>query len=633
LNGEFKNPQHDPGMERRLLLVFALTFIVLLLAQPLLMKYIKPPQPETKPQQPAAAQPAPAPAPPPPAAAPAAKAKAPALPATRQASAEQETVIENDLYKITFTNRGAQVKSWILKKYQDDQGRPLELVHQAAAQQYGYPLSLWTYDEGLRKQLASALYVGFYSRELPGNNAATQLRVLGKSPAQSDAGGETLHPPVAISFDYSEAGVTVRKTFRFDHSYVVSVSAEVTQNGQPVRAFPAWPAGFGDQATPASYASSTVDLYNGEKNWHQGAKVIRRAVKNISGGATINGPFAWAGAADQYFAAVFMPDDPKNATLVTLRNAVDIPKDPAKPEGGKIKLDVAGAAVGSLGGATSERLFAGPKNLTVLQSVKAPALPGQQPEDLSGLVDFGTYLGFIAKPLFLWLRWTYQHWIANWGWSIIILTIIINVVLFPLRLSSMKSALKMQKLQPQVNAIKNKYQQKMKNLKPGDRSTKMELTQEQNQEIGALFKREGANPMGGCLPMLIQFPFLVAFYSMLGSAIELRHAQWFWLHDLSSPDPRYVLPVLIVITTLAVQKMTPQAGMDPAQQKVMTLMMPIMLGFISWNLSSGLCLYWVVGNLVSIIQQYWMNKTKFGQEMRAEAEKRGRKKGLAPSKT
>jgi YidC/Oxa1 family membrane protein insertase len=193
----------------------------------------------------------------------------------------------------------------------------------------------------------------------------------------------------------------------------------------------------------------------------------------------------------------------------------------------------------------------------------------------------------------------------------------------------MKSAMKMQKLQPQINDIKSRYQGKIKNLKAGDRTGKMELSQQQNQEIAALFKREGANPMGGCIPMLIQFPFLVAFYSMLGSAIELRHAQFLWMRDLSSPDPYHILPILIIVTTLAVQKMTPQAGMDPAQQKVMTLMMPVMLGVISWNLSSGLCVYWVVGNLISIIQQYWTNNyTHFGKEMRAEAEKRARKKGV-----
>ncbi|MBZ5567171.1 MAG: membrane protein insertase YidC [Acidobacteriia bacterium] len=626
MNGSTQNPQQEPGMERRLLLVFILTFAVLLISQPLLMKYFKPPAQERKEQkaQPAATQPvAPAQAPAVPAAPVKAQPGAKAA-AAKQATAERETVIENDLYKIVFTNRGAQVKSWILKKYDDDQGHPLELVHQVAAQQSGYPLSLWTYDEALRKKLSSALYVG----------SVFQLEILqGTNRGQELTRGSPIKAPATIAFEYSDADTTVRKRFRFDHSYVVKVETSVTQNGQPVRAYPAWPAGFGDQTTPASYASATVDLYNGETSWHGGEKVVREPIKKISSGATINGPFAWAGAADQYFGAVFMPDDPKTAVLVTLRNAIEVPKDPAKPEGEKIKQEVVGAAVGNVSGLTSERLFAGPKNLDVLQSVKAPALPGQAASNLEGMVDFGTYLGFIAKPLFLWLRWTFKHLVGNWGWSIIVLTVIINIVVFPLRLTSMKSALKMQKLQPQINAIKNRYSQKTKNLKPGDRAAKMEFSQQQNQEIAALFKREGASPMGGCIPMLIQFPFLVAFYSMLGSAIELRHAHWFWLHDLSSPDPVHILPILIIITTLAVQKMTPQAGMDPAQQKVMTLMMPVMLGIISWNLSSGLCLYWVMGNLVSIIQQFWMNNTKFGQEMRAEAEKRARKKGLAPTKT
>ncbi len=593
-----QNPQHDPGMERRLLLVFVLTFAVLLISQPLLMKYIKPPQTAPQEQKEQKAQPATAPTPSPSAAVPAAKTEAPKTGVARQAAAEQETVIENDLYKITFTNRGAQVKSWVLKQYHDDQGHPLELVHEAAAQQYGYPLSLWTYDENLRKKLGSALYVG--SR--PG----------------------TLRAPADVRFEYSDGETEVRKTFHFDHSYVVTIETEVRQNGQPVRAYPAWPAGFGDQATLASYAAGTIDLYNGETNWHGGEKVTRESIKKVSGGATINGPFAWAGAADQYFGAVFLPDDPKTAVLVTLRSALEVPKDPTKPQGDKVKEDAVGAAVGNVNGPTTERLFAGPKAIGVLQAVKVAALPGRSATNLEALVDFGTYLGFIAKPLFLWLRWTHLHWVANWGWAIIILTVIINIVVFPLRLSSMKSALKMQKLQPQVNAIKKKYEKY---------SMRDPRKQEMNQEIAALFKREGANPMGGCIPMLIQFPFLVAFYSMLGSAIELRHASWFWLRDLSSPDPIYILPILIVATTLAVQKMTPQAGMDPAQQKVMTLMMPVMLGFISWNLSSGLCLYWVVGNLISIIQQYWVNNhTHFGREMRAEAEKRARKKGGVPAK-
>ncbi|MGI9103959.1 MAG: membrane protein insertase YidC [Terriglobales bacterium] len=587
---DLQNPQQDPGMERRLLLVFVLTFAVLLISQPLLNKYLKQqPAPEQKQQQtaaqPAAAQPA-ASAPTPAQAA----VSAPKSPGAKQAATEQETVIENDLYKITFTNRGGQVKSWILKKFDDEAGHPLELVHEAAAAQYGYPLSLWTYDENLRKKLAGALYV--------------------------TSGSGKLSAPADITFEYADAETTVRKTFHFDHSYLVKIESAVTQNGQTVRAFPAWPAGFGDQTTPASYAGGTIDFFNGEYSWHGGEKVERRPLKNLSGGATVAGPFYWGGAADQYFAAVFLPSDPKTTTLIELRNSIEIPKDSAKPQGEKMKVEVVGAAVGDANGVTREQLFAGPKNLDTLQSVKVSTTPS--PSDLRSLVDFGTYLGFIARPLFLWLRWTYHHVVANWGWSIIILTIIINIVVFPLRLTSMKSALKMQKLQPQVNAIKKKYEKY---------TMRDPRKQEMNQEIAALFKREGANPMGGCIPMLIQFPFLVAFYSMLGSAIELRHAHWLWLRDLSSPEITTIhfLPVLVIVTTLAVQKMTPQAGMDPAQQKVMTLMMPAMLGFISWNLSTGLCLYWVVGNLVAILQQVWMNNTRFGQEMRAEAEKRARK--------
>ncbi len=603
MNGDFHNPQQEPGTERRLLLVFLLTFIVLMVSQPLLMKYMKQqPPPEKQEQQ---AKPQPAPAPP---ALPAAVAAPPAKGAktppavTRQAAAEQEIVVENDLYKITFTNRGAQVKSWILKKYDDEQGHPLDLINQAAAAQYGYPLSLWTYDEGLRQKLAGALYV---------------VAVGGGGGGDRERMNYTLHAPADITFEYADGSTTVRKVFHFDHSYVLKVETVVTQNGQQVSAYPEWPAGFGDQSTPASYAAARADIYNGATNWHGGEKIERTPLKNISGGGTVQGPFQWAAVTNQYFGAAFLPDDPVNSALVTLRNSIEIPKDPAKPQGEKIKAEVIGGAVGNTKGPTSERIFAGPMNLDVLQSIKATPIPGQEAHDLAGMVDFGTYLGFIAKPLFLWLRWTYAHWIPNWGWAIIILTLIINIALFPLRLSQMKSALKMQKLQPQVNSIKKKYEKY---------SIRDPRRQEMNQEIAALFKREGANPVGGCIPMLIQFPFLIAFYSMLGSAIELRHAHFLWLHDLSAMDPYHILPIGIIITMILVQRMTPQAGMDPAQQKMMMLIMPLMLGFISWTLSSGLCLYWVVGNLIAIAQQAWLNRTSFGREMRAEAEKRARKK-------
>ena len=239
--------------------------------------------------------------------------------------------------------------------------------------------------------------------------------------------------------------------------------------------------------------------------------------------------------------------------------------------------------------------------------------------DLRDVVDFG-FFSFIARPLFLWLKWTHEHMASNWGVAIIILTVIINLALLPLRITSMKSALKMQKLQPQMKAIQEKYKKyPMRDPK----------RQEMNAEIGELYKREDVNPAGGCIPLVIQMPFLFAFYSMLQNAIELRQAPFLWLHDLSSPDKLFIMPVVIVISTYLVQKMTPNSGMDPKQQQMMTLMMPLMIGFFSYSLPSGLSVYWVVGNIIAIVQQYIMNRSSLGREMRAEAEKRARKKAIS----
>ncbi len=509
------------------------------------------------------------------------------------ASSETETVVENDLYRIVFTNHGAQAKSWILKKYKDEKGQPLDLVNPASAA-FGLPLGLYTYDEGLRSKINSALYV-------PTSGGYT-TRV-----------GE-VHPVISIpgelGYAYSDGNVNVRKTFHFDRTYVISVETSVTVDGKPIQAFPMWPAGFGDQASAPSYASARIDYYSGDK-------VERLAAKKISGGNTLRGPLQWAGPQDQYFAAIFLPDNPSQAAMVTFRYGIEVPKDPAKPDPNNMnKVELLGAAVGGVDGVTRERLFVGPKALKVLDQIHSNLLNGQVGgPDLGHVVDFG-FFGLIARPLFLWLLWTHEHMASNWGVSIIILTVIINVALLPLRITSMKSALKMQKLQPQMKAIQERYKKyPLRDPKRAD----------MNAEISALYKEHGANPAGGCLPLIIQMPFLFAFYSMLGVALELRQAPFLWLHDLSSPDKILVLPVLIVISTLFVQKMTPNAGMDPKQQQMMTIMMPLMLGFFSYTLASGLGLYWVIGNIIAIAQQYIMNRTGLGKEMRAEAAKRARK--------
>jgi YidC/Oxa1 family membrane protein insertase len=598
---EYKSPQNETPTGR-LLLVFLATFVVLILFQPLLKKYGPQPQPQQQQQQ---AQPAPqtnAPSPEATSSAAAvvsaskAKAKgkgnvAEAATPAKQAAAETDTVIESDLYKITLTNRGGQAKSWILKKYNDDKGQPLDLVLPPAATQYGYPLSLFTYDENLRKTLNSVLYV---------------VNQNGRD----------------VTFEYADADVSVRKTLRFDDTYVAKVDVQVTQHGQPVAAFPAWPAGFGDETTPASFAVQRIDYHPltpiSRKWWGGKNEVERLDIKKVSGGATIRIPFYWAGVSDQYFAAVFLPDDPNNAVLVTLRYPLQIPKDLNKPDPNDlVHVDVLGSTVGSTAGHTSLRLFAGPKNVQILQATHATPVPGETepPPDLSTLLDLGMF-SFIVKPLFMWLRWTHDHWVANWGWDIIILTIIINLALLPLRLSSMKSALKTAKIQPQMQSIRDKY--KKYDMRDPRR-------QEMNQEIAALMKEHGVNPAGGCLPLLIQFPFLIAFYTMLGNTTELRHATWFYIKDLSSADPYHILPFLIIVSTFMVQRMTPQGGMDPQQQKMMNLMMPVMLGVISWNLSAGLCLYWVVGNVVAMLMQLALNRSDLGRQQREMAAKRARK--------
>ncbi len=578
-------------MERRLLLVFALTFLVIILFQPLLKKYLPQTSTPATPATPVAAQPSAQPAAAAPAPAAAAQVPVPAAGVTKQAAAEAETVIENDLYRVTFTNRGGLVKSWILKKYNDDQGKPLELVSKAAAQ-YGYPMSLWTYDEVQRNKINSALYVVTY------DHGATAAKV----------GPEVIHAPAEITFEYADGDVAVRKTLSFDHTYVVHTETSVVSKGSQVTAFPMWPAGFGDQASASSYAGSSIEhQYND--------KTERLAIKKVSGGATLQGPFNWAAVVDQYFAAVFLPDDIQNAAMVTLRHQVEIPKDARNPKPNEtIKEDVLGVGVGNLHGSTVERVYVGPKSLGVLESVSVPTLTGAPP-DLRALINFG-FFGIIARPLFLWLKWTYG-WMHNWGWAIVVQTLIINVALLPLRISSMKSALKMQKVAPQIKAIQEKYKKY---------SMRDPRKQEMNQEVSALYKAEGVNPVGGCLPMVIQMPFLFAYYSMLGAALDLRQAHWLWIHDLSSPDPWHLLPIGIIITMLLTQRMTPQPGMDPSQQKMMTFMMPLMLGVISWNLAAGLCLYWSEGNLVAIVQQAVMNRTSLGREMREIALKRARKK-------
>ncbi len=520
------------------------------------------------------------------------------------ASAVAETTIENENLKIVFTNRGAQVEHWILKGKQykdhpDPGGQQLDLVNPKTSA-FGLPLSLFTYEPELTKQLNEALY---------------QVSVSG---AASPSG--VLQAPGSISFHYAANGLDVVKTFRFDASYVMTAEVQVKRNGVPVRALLAWPGGLGDQTEAMHFAY-------GKFAWSLDGKDDSTDAKKVSSGATLDQPYDYAGMMDLYFAAVFLPDVPARTTVVTLHNSINLPSDPSDPNSQKKPVDVIGLAVGDTSDITRLRLFAGPKAVGVLKSIRATGPDGKPTgPTLEPLIQFGWFT-VIAKPLYLalrGLRGLLGDGINNWGWAIIIVTVIFNLLMLPTRFMMMKSSLKMMRIQPKVDALKKRYA----HLKATD-PKKAEM----NTEMMALYKTEGVNMYGSCLPMLIQMPLFFAYYRVLLNAVELRQAQWFWLTDLSAPDPKYILPILIIVSMLVVQLITPSPGMDPTQRKMMAIMMPAIFGFTMLHFASGLALYWGTGNVINLAIQLGINQSSIGKEMHEIAAKRAAKKAGVNPKT
>jgi YidC/Oxa1 family membrane protein insertase len=243
-------------------------------------------------------------------------------------------------------------------------------------------------------------------------------------------------------------------------------------------------------------------------------------------------------------------------------------------------------------------------------------------QSLQPLIQYG-WMTIIAKPLYLALRYLRELMgpgAYNWGWAIIIVTVIFNLVMLPTRFMMMKSSLKMMRIQPKVEALKKRYA----HLKVNDPKRA-----EMNAEMMQLYKAEGVNMYGGCLPLLLQMPLFFAYYRVLLNAVELRQAHWFWLTDLSSPDPLHILPILIIVSMFLVQFITPSPGMDPTQRRMMAIMMPIIMGFTLWHFASGLALYWVTGNLINLGIQVGINQSKIGKEMHEIAARRAAKKDPA----
>ncbi len=521
------------------------------------------------------------------------------------ASIETVTTVENELFKIEFTNRGAQVEHWILKKYLDSSGKPLDLVqplaaaHVEAAENLGLPLSLFTYDSALTSQLNQALY---------------QVTVTG---AQPTATGLVV-APASITFHYAANGLDVVKTFSFDASYVITVASQVKQNGVPVRALVAWPAGLGDmeefQHTSMIPSRSRTPSFFA---WSIDGKQDSQAAQKVSGNNTIEEPYQYAAVTDLYFASAFLPDEPDRTTVVTLHNSVELPGVASDPNSKKITADVLGLAVGDTNGYTHLRLFVGPKATDVLKSVHATGADGKPDgPSLEPLIQYG-WMTIIAKPLYLALRFMVRMGVNNWGWAIILFTLLFNLALLPTRLMMTKSSLKMMRIQPKVDAIKKRYA----NLKATDPKRA-----DMNAEMMALYKTEGVNMYGSCLPMLLQMPFFFAYFRVLQNAVELRQAHWFWLPDLSQPDPSHILPIVVIVTMFFTQYITPSPGMDPSQRRMMAFMTPVFFGYILWQYPSGLALYWGTGNIMMLAMQIGINRSHWGKEMHAISARRAAKK-------
>ncbi|GIU77257.1 MAG: membrane protein insertase YidC [Bryobacteraceae bacterium] len=545
----------EMSMETRLLLAFGLMGLVLFASQYFLPKPAPPPQKKAEPVEVqvkvAGAEEQPA-APKAPAAAPA-KAAAPAQQSPERIVAEKEEthILETSVYRIVFCNRGAVIRSWVLKKYRDSNGSPVELVNAIAAPKAG-----WAYS-----------YV--FPREKPAQDLNTALFAV----SQPD--------PLTVEFRYDDGATRALKRFRFEQDrYRGQFFSEVASQGRPIEHHLAWRGGFGDRTVHNPTGVQKTVYYDAAKQ-----KLVEEGVHSPDKGPiTTSGAFHFAGIEDTYFAAVALPRGESGIEFTAWSDPV------AETEGGEEKPH-AGVSLG--GRAVNEWMFfVGPKDTDILRSTD---------RKLETMIDWG-WFWFIAKPLFLALHWIHDNWTQNWGWAIVIATVIINLLMLPLRLSQLKSSQKMAQIQPELQALQAKY----KGL-----SMKDPKRQKMNEEMIALYQKHGINPMGGCLPLLLQMPFFIAFFKVLSVAIELRGAQWLWVTDLSQPEATVIrfLPIGMLVTQIILQKMTPVASPDPSQQRLMMVIMPVMLTVLFYSASSGLVLYWLTGNVVGIVQQYFFNKT------------------------
>ena len=549
-------------MEKRVLLAIVLSFIVLYGYQAIFPppELQKPAPQQAQPGAPAAGQ----------AAAPSSAAQQPAPlveaatpqqpsgPAPLVAdTAEREVSFENGSVKAIFTTRGGAIKSWRLKKYLNAANEPLELVPQDVPPGLPRPFTLSVDDAAVSQRLASALY----------KPSATSI--------------DATSAQQVLTFEFQDAsGLTVRKEFSFhpQSPYVVHFSATVRNGTQDLIPTVQWGPAIGTalDINSLGYNAPPQPIY------YTDGDVERIASTDVAAEiANQEGSYGFAGVDDHYFlSAAVNPNSPLRLNYqvvpVAARVAGEDPPPPYITWSARFPTAPSGAA-----------FFFGPKDFDVLAAVD---------RDLVRAIHFGMF-SWLVVPLLRALKWI-NVYIGNYGWSIIALTALINLAMFPLRHKSVVSMRRMQEIQPEVKAIQDRYA-KLKMTDPA--------RQKMNTEMMQLYRERGVNPASGCVPMLLTLPVLFAFYAMLSVAIELRGAPFIgWIKDLSVYDPLFITPVLMGITQFIQTKMTPSTA-DPTQQRVM-LFMPLIFMFMFIWAPSGLVLYWTVSNLWAIGQQAVTNK-------------------------
>ena len=547
------------GMERRVLLAIVLAFLVLYAYQALVIRPVQKPAASAPSAQggqgalPSGGSPKATPE------TAAVSAAAPSPPASTAEmvvgeNTERDIRVETSRVIAIFTNRGARLRSWRLKGYRDAQQQPLELIANDLPAGGVLPFGLLVDDEGVTRTLDSALFA------------------VKESPQTTGAITGTAH----LSFEFRDsAGVHALKEFSLEpSSYVLTFSSSVSVGERAFSPTIVWGPALGDvDAGSARYAVKPRGLMSVAN------AVQRVAAADVAKQSTYAGDYQFAGVDDHYFLTSAL--NPGRSTVSFQPLSIPAPAESKSPGRDLMSYAIRREKT------DATRFFIGPKDFNELAAIDT-ALPRA--------IDFGRF-SYVVISLLRALNWIHGY-IGNYGWAIIVLTVLINAAMFPLRHKSVVSMRKMQEIQPEAKRIQDRYA-KLKSTDPAK--------QKMNEELMALYRERGVNPASGCVPMLLTMPVLFAFYALLTTAIELRGAPFFgWIHDLSLPDPYYVTPVLMGISQLWQTRITPQAGTDPTQQKMM-MFMPVMFMFFFLWAPAGVAIYWLVSNVWAIGQQYLTN--------------------------